>query len=113
MFGQKILGQKKFGLKTLGPKKYRVHKNLGLRKLGQKEFWSEKIKAPKKFGQIWVRNYSWYGKNLSKQILPVQMSPWHLESVKDGHRNLPLKFGQNRVSISWDIPDMDKCRQDK
>ena len=24
-----------------------------------------------------------------------------------------LKFGQNWVSNSWDIPDMDKCRQDK
>ena len=23
--------------------------------------------------------------------------------------NLPLKFGQNRISNSWDIPDMDKC----
>ena len=27
--------------------------------------------------------------------------------------NLPLKFGQNWVSISWDIPDMDKYRQDR
>ena len=27
--------------------------------------------------------------------------------------NLPLKFGQNRVSNSWDIPDMDKCQLDK
>ena len=25
----------------------------------------------------------------------------------------PLKFGQNGISKSWDIPDMDKCRQDK
>ena len=25
-------------------------------------------------------------------------------SVKDGSRNLPLKFGQHRVSNSWDIP---------
>ena len=28
-------------------------------------------------------------------------------------RNLPLKFGQNRVSDSWDIPDMDKSCKDK
>ena len=33
--------------------------------------------------------------------------------VKDGPRNLTLKFGQNLVSNRWDIPDMDKCYQDK
>ena len=27
--------------------------------------------------------------------------------------NLPLKFGQNKISNSWDIPDIDKCHQDK
>ena len=27
--------------------------------------------------------------------------------------NLPLKFGHNWVSDSWDIADMEKCRQDK
>ena len=63
-------------------------------------------------GQNWVRN-NWaihdMEKKLSGQLLPVQMSPRHLESVKDGPRNLPLKFGQNRVSISWDIPDMDNA----
>ena len=32
---------------------------------------------------------------------------------KDGPMNLLLKFGKNRVSNSWDIPDMDKCHQDK
>ena len=26
---------------------------------------------------------------------------------------LPLKFHQNRVNSSWDIPNMDKCNQDK
>ena len=46
-------------------------------------------------------------------MLPVQMSPWQLASVKDGPTNLPLKFGQNGVSNSWDIPHMDKCRKDK
>ena len=35
-----------------------------------------------------------------------------MSSVKDGPRNLPLKFGQNLVNNSWDIPDMDKCRQE-
>ena len=27
--------------------------------------------------------------------------------------NLPLKFGQNWVCNSWDIPDMEKCHLDK
>ena len=35
------------------------------------------------------------------------MSPWQLESAQDGPRNLPLKFGQNRVSNSWDIADIE------
>ena len=42
-----------------------------------------------------------------------QMSLWQLASVEDGPRNLPLKFRQNRISNKWDIPNMDKCRQDK
>ena len=50
---------------------------------------------------------------LQGQMLPGQMSSWQLESVKDGPKNLPLKFGQNRASNSWDIADMDKCPQDK
>ena len=35
------------------------------------------------------------------------MSPWQLGCVKDGPRNLRLKFGQNRVSNSWDIADVE------
>ena len=35
------------------------------------------------------------------------MSPWQLESAQDGHKNLPLKFRQNRVSNSWDIADIE------
>ena len=35
------------------------------------------------------------------------MSSWQLESAQDGPRNLPLKFGQNRVSNSWDIADIE------
>jgi len=34
------------------------------------------------------------------------MSLWHLVYVKDGPRNLPLKFGQNGVSDSWYIADI-------
>ena len=35
------------------------------------------------------------------------MSLWQLASVKNGPRKLPLKFGQNRVSNSWDIADIE------
>ena len=41
------------------------------------------------------------------QMFPGQMSLWHMESVKDGPRNLPLKFGKNQVSNSWDIADIE------
>ena len=39
------------------------------------------------------------------QMLPGQMPL--LRCVKDGPRNLCLKFGQNRVSNSWDIADIE------
>ena len=41
------------------------------------------------------------------QMIPRQMSPGQLVSVKDGLRNLPLKFGQNPVINSWDIADIE------
>ena len=41
------------------------------------------------------------------QMLPEQMSLGHLEYVKEGPRNHPLKFGQNRASNSWDIADFE------
>ena len=47
------------------------------------------------------------------QMMPGQMFMWQLESFLDVSRNLPLRCHKNRVSNSWDIPDMDKCRQDK
>ena len=46
-------------------------------------------------------------------MLPGQMQPCQLASVKDCPWSLPLKLGKNWVSNSWDIPDMYKCRQDK
>ena len=61
----------------------------------------------------WAWQYSIYGQMSPGQMLPGQMSLWQLASVKDGSRNLPLKFSQNQVSNTWDIPYMDKCRQDK
>ena len=33
--------------------------------------------------------------------------PGQLASVKDGPRNLPLKFGHDQVSNSWDIADIE------
>ena len=36
-----------------------------------------------------------------------QMSLWQLVSAKDGPRILPLKFGKNRVSNSWDIANIE------
>ena len=38
---------------------------------------------------------------------------WTNVTVLDVPRNLPVKFHQYRVSNSWDIPDMDKCHEDK
>ena len=57
--------------------------------------------------------YCWYGQMWPGHMVRGKISPWQLASVKDVPRSLPLKFGQNRVSNSWFIPDIDKCRQDK
>ena len=35
-------------------------------------------------------------------MFPGLMSLWQLASVKNGPRNLPLKFGQSQASIIWD-----------
>ena len=49
---------------------------------------------------------------LIKFLVPLKLniSDVSLASVKDCPRNLPLEFGQNRLSYSWDIPDVDKYR---
>ena len=39
-----------------------------------------------------------------------QLVSWHLLKIVPG--TLPLMFGHNTVSDSWDIADMDKCHQD-
>ena len=44
---------------------------------------------------------------LPGEMLNGQISLWQLASVKDGSRNLSLKFGQNQVSNSWDIADIE------
>ena len=66
--------------------------------------------------KVWSKSGLWqlrYGQMSLGQILPTQMSFWKLQCVQIDPRNLPLKFGQNQVCDSWDIPDMDKCLKDK
>ena len=36
-----------------------------------------------------------YGQIMTGHMLPEQMSPLQMASVKEGPRNLPLTFGQN------------------
>ena len=64
------------------------------------------FKVSSKSGQLGLR-YFWYGQMSPGQMLPWQMSPRQMESVLNVHRNLPLKFHQNRVSNSWDIADVE------
>ena len=40
-------------------------------------------------------------------MLPRQLSLLQLKSAQDGPRNLPLEFGQNRVSNNLDIADIE------
>ena len=47
----------------------------------------------------------------AKSLLIMTNVTLRVVICKDGRRNLHLKFGLNRVSNSWDIPDMDKCQQ--
>ena len=86
IFGPKVVSKRIYVKKMLGPNKFESNKILG-----QTIFWSKKLGCPK------------------IQI----MSSWQLESVHKGPRNLHLKFGQNRISNSWDISEMNKCHQDK
>ena len=44
---------------------------------------------------------------MDKCLLPGEMSLWQVESVQDGSRNLTLEFGQNWISNSWDIADIE------
>ena len=77
---------------------------LGLKKFGSKLILG--LKSLVKIGSEQL-GYCFHGKMSSGQILSGDMSP-----VKDGSRNLPLKFGQNWFSNS-NIADMDKCCLDK
>ena len=70
--------------------------------LGPKFFWDQNFFGTKIF--FWTKTFFWT-KIFSD--LPGQMSPWQLESVQDIPWILFLKFGQNRVSSSWDIADIE------
>ena len=111
--------------KNLGPKQCWSPKNFGFKKdlRSGKRIWvknkwrSEKLLGKKKMGS---KYFWWVPKaeimpewtNVAWTYFPEQMAPWQLASVKEGPRNQPLKFGQNWVSSSWDILNMDKCCQD-
>ena len=95
--------------KELCAKKFCVPKILGMKKLS---ILVHKIRSPKsrvqEVGQNQVSPSS-YGRMLSGHICCLDQCHY----VNLGPRNLPLNFCQNRVSNSWDIPDMNKCCQDK
>ena len=56
-------------------------------------------------------NLSWPCPNLAWHCLDLALTKhW---PCFDLALILPLNFGPNRVSTSWDIPDMDKCHQEK
>ena len=77
-------------------------------------------------GPIFSGNFLWRNFFCAKSFIWVNVlaiyfwlnflfkrSLWQLEYALKGPRTLPLKFDQNCASNSWDIANMDKCRQDK
>ena len=104
--------------KKLKSKKCFVQKLFGQIKIGAEKIWTQNnLRSKTRLSQeliykVWSKScqwqlrYSWYGQMSQGQMLPEQMSLWHLEYVKKGPRNQPLKFGQNRASNSWDIADI-------
>ena len=87
---KKCFVQKLFGQIKIGAEKIWTQNNLGSKtRLSQEliyKVWSKSCQ--------WQLRYSWYGQMSQGQMLPEQMSLWHLEYVKKGPRNQPLKFGQ-------------------
>ena len=94
--------QKKLGLKKLRFKHMLVKENVVNKIKVQQNFGSRKLLGSKKF---WVQKI--FGTKISGNKIYLQKI-----KIKLYFLNSPLKFGQNWVSNSWDIPDMDKCRQD-
>ena len=107
---QKYFGSKKFKVqKVFCPKKLRskkcfVQKLFGQIKIGAEKIWTQNnLRSKTRWSQepiykVWSKScqwqlrYSWYGQMSQGQMLPEQMSLWHLEYVKKGLRNLPLKL---------------------
>ena len=48
-------------------------------------------------------------KKVTAEILLIRTN---IARINVAWKNVPSKFGQNRVSNSWDIADMEKCFQD-
>ena len=115
MLGQKDFGSKKIWLEKFWSKEILCPKYFGSKKIfGQKEFWSKKLRPPQNwviFGSGTTELFMIWKKVVSTNIACTNVTVTF--GIKYGPWNLPLKFGWNCVSISWDIPDMDKCRQDK
>ena len=91
--------------KMFEPKKF-WSKNLWF-----KNFWSKKFLEPQNcygntiLGPKNILTKFWFKKVSPGQMLPGQI--WPMASGKKGLRTPPFKFGQNGVSNSWDIDDMD------
>ena len=84
-------------------------KKIWLRKYfwSEKKFWSEKLRVKKILGPKKFR----VQKYLDTKIFghKIELKKFKSKKIWD----LPLKFGQNWVSNSWDIPDIYKYRQNK
>ena len=116
----KILAPKKIWVQTFSnfvskkicrSKKVWVKQNLVQKYFDQKKSRPPKI-VSKKFCQNWVSSWNIHdmGKFCQDQCF---LDKCDHDSWNRGSQELPLKFGQNWVSNSWDITYMDKCRQDK
>ena len=87
-----------FGWKKMLDKKYFCQQSFWVKRMVQemfspKTYLSENILdtknlSSKKFGQNWVLmlRYCCHRQMSSGQMLPGQMSPWHMASVKEGSR---------------------------
>ena len=96
-----VLSSKSFGLENFWEQKSLViNKKI---KFGPKE-WPPKSLV--KIGSLTAEIFLIWT-NVVRTMLPEQISPWQLAFAKDGPRNLLLKFGQNGVSYSWDIDDIE------
>ena len=76
----------------------------------------KKLFAKISFWQTFFSNFFWrnfFGGKIFFCWIFRQISLWWMEYLQYCPRDLPLKFGQNWASDSWDIPVMDKWRKGK